>query len=91
LRAFVTASKQNDDRLAASDKVHAISRSVVDAHLRNAFANWLHIAGIADLKTVDPSLNSRSRAGIAQIGEPAGEDFGLADFNHDYLYPKGYK
>jgi hypothetical protein len=48
LRSLVAAAEQNDDKLAATDEINAVSRAVIDSHLRYAASDRLHVAWIAE-------------------------------------------
>jgi hypothetical protein len=90
LRSLIAAAKQDHERSPTSDKVHAVSRPVIDAQFRHSAADRFRIARIAYLQTIDPRLNSALRAAVPQAGKPAGKSQGLANFDREALYSTGY-
>jgi len=49
LRALIAAGEQDNQRNAALNEIHSISRPVIDSHLQDALADRPHVARIADL------------------------------------------
>jgi hypothetical protein len=48
LGALVSATEQDDDFLALLDEIEPAARTVGNTRLADAFADWLHIAKIAN-------------------------------------------
>lgn len=82
---FVATGQQFDQRFASPDEIDPISRPVIDAKLRHAFADRLRISGIAERQTVDARLDSRFCSSIAQIPKPGCKCLSLANLDHSDL------
>lgn len=82
LGAFVAARQKNDELAPALLEIHPITGAVVDPQFRDAFADWLDVAGVSSGEPFDSCLDSRSRLDVAQAIEPQCEDLGLANFDH---------
>jgi hypothetical protein len=70
LRTFISATKQNDNLVAALNVVNSVSRTVMYPHLANAVANRGNVAGIAKAETIDSGQHLRASSNVAQIPEP---------------------
>jgi hypothetical protein len=64
------------------NEIHAISRPVVDAKLRNTLANRLDVARVAKREPTDTNVDSSSRLAVAQACEPVGVILRLTDLDH---------
>lgn len=85
LGRLVTSAKQDDDRIASSHEIDAISRTVIDPKFTNT-AEELRVAEVAKFHAVDANLNASLCASISQAREPPGENSGLADLDHIVNY-----
>ena len=88
LLAFLGAARQQDhQRLAVQSEINPVARPKVDAILKYAFADRLHVGKIALLQADDRACNFGSRNSF-QICEPPGERFSaigshvIANFGH---------
>jgi hypothetical protein len=62
--------------------IDAITRSIVDPHLVDAFTDRLHVSEAAKNKTPDACVNPRERLIVPQLDKPSREDFGLTNLDH---------
>lgn len=79
LRTLVAAAQQDDEDEAPPGEVHAISRAMVDAKLRDAFADGLHVAQQTGLNPDDALGNLRGGPLVPERLEPPGEFPNLAN------------
>jgi hypothetical protein len=79
LSAFVAATEQHGDDRSALLVVHSIARAIIDPHLADASADWLHIARITVGQPVNPRENPCARLRVPQAGQPAIERRGFLD------------
>jgi len=70
LRTLVAAAEQNDDDIAASDEIDAITRSVIDAHLANAPADRSDVAEVAEREPANSQIDPTDGPSIAEFGNP---------------------
>jgi len=63
-------------------EIHPVPRTIVDAKLRHAFANSLHIAEQTVPEPHDPLCDSSSGSVISQAVEPPFECAGLTNLEH---------
>jgi len=54
---------------------------VVDPHFADAFADRLHVAGIAQLHPADARDDPRRRVPVVKFRKPRGKDGGLDDLH----------
>jgi hypothetical protein len=74
LSTLVSSREQNDHFIPNLFVVHPVTRTVVDPQFGNSPAYRLDISGVALSEALDPNLDSRPRAEIAQSVEPVGEE-----------------
>src|ERR1700722_14267389 len=79
---FVAAAKQDDESLATPGKIDTISRTVIDPHFADAFADRRSIARVAERQAIDSDLYPRPRPYVSQVAQPFQEDRGAANFGH---------
>lgn len=66
----------------ALDVVHPVARPIVNTQFADAFANWLHIAGIPARQTPDSCCDSRPCLSIPKPPQPDRERIRLPNFDH---------
>ena len=76
-----TAAEQHAD-VPALRVVDAVSRSVVDPHLRDARTDRPHVTRITERQPPDADIDPRLCLAVAKAYEPRLEGFGLEDFEH---------
>jgi len=82
LRGFVPAAQENDDRVANTREIDAVSRSVVDAYLADATADRFDITGIAEFQATDACDDADAGMRVPKLAEPFPEQGSLANFDH---------
>lgn len=84
LGALVSATKQYYDDVSSLHEIHAITRSVVDPHLTQPFADRLNITWIPQAEPPDPHFDSGFSLRITQPSQPSVESIALNYFDHMY-------
>lgn len=72
LRPLVAATQEDDEDKALPGEVHAISGAVVDAKLRDAFADGLHVTQQTGLNPDNALGNLRGGPLVPERLEPSG-------------------
>ena len=62
--------------------VHAVSRAVADPHLRDARADRLHVASVAEREPADAGIDARLGFPVPEAVEPSLVRRGLQDLQH---------
>ena len=83
LRLFVAAAEQDDNSLASPGEIDPVSRTIVDPHFTDAFADWHDIARIAERQAIDSDLYPRPRVDVPQFAQPFQEDRSAANFDDE--------
>jgi hypothetical protein len=81
LRRLFATAEQNDEDLAALDKINAVARAIVDPKLANAVEKF-DIAMKASLKTHNALSDALSGTDIGQPFKPSFEFDSLTHFDH---------
>jgi hypothetical protein len=82
LGTLVATAQKNNQLLSALHEVDPVTRALVNSHFTDTITNGLNVTRVAKLKTVDPSCDLGSCAGICQSEQPFREGTGLANFHH---------
>jgi hypothetical protein len=81
LRRLVATTQQHNYLATALHEVDAIAGPHVETHLRNAFADRLHIAKSTKLQSIQPRLNSKRRVAIPQRTKPSLKNVSFDDLH----------
>jgi hypothetical protein len=65
-------------KAAPREPIDAVTWTVMDAHLAEAFPDGADVTGIAHTQSINP----RFGPGVGQVPQPFRKDLGLADFSH---------
>jgi len=83
LRSLVPTAKQDHQFVTPAHEVDAVAGAIVDAQLRDAFADGLGIPRETEGKALDPRNDAALGALVTQAGKPAIKLRGGEDFNHE--------
>ncbi len=91
LRRLVAAEEQEVDGRSFADEIDPVSRTDVDPHFADAFADRLRVAEIALFGADQPRGYARLRFLIGEAAEPSVEPRCSSKSKHEGLYPFGYR
>ena len=81
----VATGEQDEQGCAFLAEVDAVTRAVIDTHLRDATADGLHVAGKPEGEAKNPRLDAGVGPRIFQAIQPSLKFRGLADLAHGYM------